>query len=78
LEKRRCHHRLVRDAGTRFTDAERAFQPFLATKQNGMGMGLAICPSIFGSHGGHLWTANDETLGATVAFTLPLAASEGP
>jgi PAS domain S-box-containing protein len=66
----------VRDAGTGFTDAERVLQPFFTTKPNGMGMGLAICRSIVESHGGRLWTANNEPRGATVAFTLPLTASE--
>ena len=63
----------VRDAGAGFKDAERAFQPFFTTKQNGMGMGLTICRSIIESHGGRLWVANDGIRGATVAFTLPLA-----
>jgi PAS domain S-box-containing protein len=68
----------VRDAGTGFEDAERVFEPFFTTKPHGMGMGLAICRSIIESHGGRLWTTNNETRGATVAFTLPLAASEAP
>ncbi len=68
----------VRDAGTGFEDAERVFEPFFTTKQNGMGMGLSICRSIIESHGGRLWMANNEIRGATVAFTLPLEASEPP
>jgi PAS domain S-box-containing protein len=68
----------VRDAGMGFTDAERVFEPFFTTKQHGMGMGLAICRSIIESHGGRLWAANNETHGATVAFTLPLTESETP
>ncbi|MBZ9656239.1 PAS domain-containing protein [Phyllobacterium sp. 2063] len=68
----------VRDEGTGFEDVERVFEPFFTTKQHGMGMGLAICRSIVESHGGRLWTANNETRGATVAFTLPLEASEAP
>ncbi len=68
----------VRDAGTGFKDPERVFEPFFTTKQDGMGMGLPICRSIIESHGGRLWTANNEPCGATVAFTLPLEASEAP
>jgi PAS domain S-box-containing protein len=68
----------VRDAGTGFKDPERGFEPFFTTKQNGMGMGLAICRSIVEAHGGRLWAENNETRGATVAFTLPLNASETP
>ncbi len=68
----------VRDDGTGFKDPQRVFEPFFTTKQHGMGMGLAICRSIIESHGGRLWTANNEPRGATVAFTLPLAASETP
>ncbi len=63
----------VCDEGTGFQDADRVFEPFFTTKQHGMGMGLAICRSIIESHGGGLRTANNETRGATVAFTLPLA-----
>ena len=68
----------VRDDGTGFKDPQRVFEPFFTTKAHGMGMGLAICRSIIESHGGRLWTANNEPRGATVAFTLPLAASEMP
>ncbi|WP_395676687.1 PAS domain-containing protein [Inquilinus sp.] len=68
----------VRDAGTGFEDAERVFEPFFTTKPHGMGMGLAICRSIIESHGGRLWTADNEPRGATVAFTLPLRAGEAP
>jgi PAS domain S-box-containing protein len=68
----------VCDAGTGFTDTERAFEPFFTTKQHGMGMGLAVCRSIVESHGGRLWTANNEARGATVTFTLPMAPSRAP
>jgi len=63
----------VCDAGTGFENADRALEPFFTTKKNGMGMGLAISRSIIESHGGRLGMANNETHGATVGFTLPLA-----
>jgi PAS domain S-box-containing protein len=68
----------VRDAGTGFEDSDRVFEPFCTTKQQGMGMGLAICRSIVEAHGGRLWTVNNETRGATVAFTLALVARDAP
>jgi len=64
----------VCDAGTGFSDAERALEPFFTTKQKGMG--LAICRSIVESHGGGLWAVNNSPHGATVAFTLPLVANK--
>lgn len=64
----------VRDSGTGFKDVERVFEPFFTTKEAGMGMGLAICRSIIEAHKGSLWAANNETSGATVTFTLPIAA----
>ena len=64
----------VRDAGTGFSDTERAFEPFFTTEQHGMGMGLTICRSIVESHGGRLATANKATHGATATFTLWAAA----
>lgn len=66
----------VEDAGGGFKDPERAFEPFFTTKSNGMGMGLPICRSIVEAHGGRLWVANNEALGATVAFTLPVASTD--
>jgi signal transduction histidine kinase len=35
-----------------------------------MGMGLAICHSIIGAHGGHITAENNPDRGATVQFTL--------
>jgi two-component system sensor kinase FixL len=49
------------------------FQPFITTKEKGMGLGLSICRSIIDAHGGRLWaTANDDR-GVKFLFTLPLA-----
>ncbi|TPI25036.1 PAS domain S-box protein [Mesorhizobium sp. B3-2-1] len=61
-----------RGLGVEFPD--RIFEPFLTTKEQGMGMGLAICRSIIESHGGRLWMEKNEPHGATFIFTLPVEA----
>lgn len=49
----------------------RMFEPFYTTKENGMGLGLAICQSIIGEHGGDLCAENLRHGGMRVSFTLP-------
>jgi nitrogen fixation/metabolism regulation signal transduction histidine kinase len=66
------------DAATGLELPRRGLEPFFTTKRHGNGMGLAICRSIIEGHGGRLWMGNNETRGATVAFTVPTAASEAP
>ncbi|MGE5270439.1 MAG: sensor histidine kinase, partial [Thiohalocapsa sp.] len=52
--------------------AERLFQPFVTTKQAGMGLGLSICREIVEAHHGHL-TARPGTDGGTVfRLTVPM------
>lgn len=62
----------VRDRGIGIGDPERIFEPFYTTKQDGMGMGLAICRSIIESHGGRLWAENSLHVGASITFSLPV------
>jgi PAS domain S-box-containing protein len=58
----------------------RIFESFFTTKQDGMGLGLAISHSIIEAHGGRIWASNDPSGGATFHFTLPVApdAAEAP
>jgi two-component system, LuxR family, sensor kinase FixL len=51
--------------------AEQLFQPFVTTKEKGMGLGLSICRSIIDSHGGKIWVTPNQDGGVTFAFTLP-------
>jgi PAS domain S-box-containing protein len=68
----------VSDRGPGITFPDRMFEPFYTTKEQGMGMGLAICRSIVESHGGRLWTEQNEPHGATFIFTLPVEAETAP
>jgi PAS domain S-box-containing protein len=68
----------VRDSGPGI-DAERrerVFDAFYTTKSDGVGMGLSICRSIIGSHGGRLWVEANEPRGAVFRFTLPGAGTK--
>jgi C4-dicarboxylate-specific signal transduction histidine kinase len=55
------------------TVAQRIFDPFFTTKPDGLGMGLSICRSIVGAHGGRLWASPRAPRGTALRFTLPLA-----
>jgi len=63
----------VRDAGVGFPpqDAERLFEAFYTTKDNGMGIGLSVSRSIVEKHQGRLWAAPNDGPGATVSFSIP-------
>ena len=62
----------VKDSGPGLPDAEKVFEAFFTTKENGMGMGLAICRSIIDAHHGRLWAESPDGKGTTFSFTLPV------
>jgi PAS domain S-box-containing protein len=51
----------------------RIFDPFVTTKPDGMGIGLAVSRTIVEAHSGHLWAENRDGGGAAFRFTLPVA-----
>ncbi|MBK1693339.1 PAS domain-containing sensor histidine kinase [Chromatium weissei] len=49
------------------------FNPFVTTKDTGMGMGLAISQTIIDNHEGKIWAESELGRGAAFYVTLPLA-----
>jgi two-component system sensor kinase FixL len=47
------------------------FQPFVTTKDHGMGVGLSICRKIIESHGGRMWATENVGGGTIFHFTVP-------
>jgi signal transduction histidine kinase len=58
-------------------DTEVVFQPFHTTKEDGLGMGLAICRTLVTAHRGRLWCEHREGGGAAFHIALPLATGDG-
>lgn len=70
----------VQDTGPGVSEnlIERIFQPFVTSKRNGLGLGLAICRSIVHDHGGELWLARGDGQGASFCLSLPLTKTTAP
>jgi len=64
----------VRDSGPGLPEAIRSklFQPFVTTKEGGMGVGLMICQSIIQFHGGVIEVSPEDAPGTTFTFRLPV------
>jgi two-component system sensor kinase FixL len=65
----------VEDTGSGIgeTIASQLFQPFVTSKQTGMGIGLSICRTIVEAHGGRIWCEPARDRGTIFRFTLPSA-----
>jgi two-component system sensor kinase FixL len=62
----------VADTGTGIAPevAAKLFEPFVTTKEHGMGVGLSICRTIVESHGGKIWVDSERGRGTAFRFTL--------
>jgi PAS domain S-box-containing protein len=69
---------MVKDAGVGFAPqaADRIFESFYTTKNDGMGIGLSVSRSIIESHQGRLSATLNTGPGATFSFSIPRV-SEG-
>ena len=65
----------ISDSGPGLSETEmgQMFQPFVTTKDRGMGLGLTISQSIINAHGGRLWATPNAGAGISFHFQLPLA-----
>ena len=65
----------IDDTGSGISDtlAPQLFQPFITSKQTGMGIGLSICRTIVEANGGRIWFEPNPEGGTIFRFTLPVA-----
>jgi signal transduction histidine kinase len=63
----------VRDTGAGIAPRirERLFEPFVSSKETGLGLGLSICKRLIEAHGGTIRGENQRGGGAVFTFTLP-------
>jgi len=76
-------HVSVRDTGVGIApeDQPRVFEEFRqvgtsTAKQEGTGLGLALCRKFVELHGGRIWVESEPGRGSTFTFTLPLGADD--
>jgi two-component system CheB/CheR fusion protein len=68
----------VSDTGRGLSGLDRRdpFEPFLTTKETGLGVGLSISRLIVEAHYGKIWARPNPVGGTVFSFTLPLAAAD--
>jgi len=57
--------------GVKASVVDTMFEPFVSTKPDGIGMGLAVCRSIIEAHGGTIRAEAGRPCGCSVIFELP-------
>jgi two-component system sensor kinase FixL len=67
-----CVNVSVRDSGPGIDPEIRGklFKPFVTTRKDGSGIGLALSRSIIEKHKGEIWAENNEGRGAVFSFRL--------
>jgi PAS domain S-box-containing protein len=70
----------VQDTGIGFAPdaANRLFDSFYTTKDDGMGVGLSVCRSIIEAHRGRIWASANKGPGSSFAFSIPRDTSDEP
>jgi PAS domain S-box-containing protein len=68
-----CVRLTVQDTGVGFDPhtADRLFDSFYTTKNDGMGIGLSVSRSIIEGHHGRLWATLNDGPGAAFSFSIP-------
>jgi signal transduction histidine kinase len=68
----------IRDTGSGILPRirERLFEPFISSKDTGIGLGLSICKRLIEAHGGTIRGSNSPEGGAVFVFTLPDSVAE--
>jgi len=63
----------VQDTGIGFAPetADRLFESFFTTKEDGMGIGLSVSHSIIQAHHGRLWASANDGPGSSFSFSIP-------